>query len=324
MTMTSLLPGWTVPTTSRTVHIRKYSTTADILSYKRCRRAYGYFGVRGYSSATNTQRYFGTLVHDILDRINREFLRDPAQPLPDEPAVEQLVAEAHDRLIRSGVRPYNARQQKAHATKLIHRFVTLIGPGFFPNVRQTEYRLERALKTEHKGIDYVLDGVVDVLSGAVSHALGLNYSTDPDDIEIWDYKSGRMPDKSSSLLRDYEYQMRVYAELFRQQTGDYPARCVLVFVGDLGDDTRWQVSQQIPSRFADLFYVVQPSAKMIGRAMSDFHATVEQIEAEREKCYSEQWQPPAHPVEMATCEACELRYSCSRFPQAAKQRGEAL
>jgi hypothetical protein len=323
MSITSFLTGWTVPATAKTVHVRKYSTTADILSFKRCRRQYGYFGVRGFSSATATQHYFGTLVHDVLDRINRDYRVDPGGGLPDEARVEILVSEAHDRLIRSGVRPYNARLQRAQATKLIARFVESVGPHFFPHVQKTEYRLERALQT-HAGRDYVLDGVVDVLSGSVSHALELPVSTDPDDVEIWDYKSGRMPAKGSQELTDYTYQMRVYAELYHLQTGEYPARCVLVFVGELGDDERWRISRGVARRFPDLFYIVQPTPAHIRRAIDDFHGTVELIEAERAKSFSQQWAAPAHVVDEATCEACEIRYSCASFRDAARQRVEPL
>src|SRR5690242_15574226 len=103
------LPGWTVPELPEHHLVRAYSTTADILSFKRCRRQYGFFGVRRFSASTNTQRYFGTLVHDVLDQINRAQRSD--ESLPNREEVERLVEAAHDRLIRSGVRPYNAKQQ---------------------------------------------------------------------------------------------------------------------------------------------------------------------------------------------------------------------
>jgi hypothetical protein len=321
MTISSLLSGWTVPEMNEETHIRRYSTTADILSYKRCRRQYGFFGVRGFSSATATQRYFGTLVHDVLDRINRDYAS--SKVLPDRQGIELLIQEAHDRLIRSGVRPYNAKDQQAHATKLIDRFVHLIGPQFFKHVQQTEYRLERALQT-HTHRRYILSGIVDVLSGSVSHDLGLPYSTDPGDIEIWDYKSGRYPDKGSPELQSYEYQIRVYAELYRQQTGDYPARSVLVFIGELGDDDRWNRAGGDPSMFPRLVYPIHPIAKQIEMAMQDFHETVEEIEVERAKPYANQWLPPSHAVSIETCEACEIRYSCSSFKDGDRQKQEPL
>lgn len=327
MTLTTILPGWQVPSRTAETRIRRYSTTGDILSYKRCRRQYGVFGVRGFSSATNTQRYFGTLVHDVLDQINRDYRRDPTMTLPDEPQIEALVDQAHDRLIRSGVRPFNADIQQAKAVTLIYRFVMLIGPHFFPHVTQTEYRLERALKT-HLGRDYVLDGVVDVLSGAVSHSLGLFDDTTADDVEIWDYKSGRAPDHKTAQgrreLDGYVYQMQVYAELYRLQTGDYPARSVLVFVGELGDDRVWQRSGLAPTAFPRLIHRIQPSPSEIAAAMRDFHETVEAIEAEREKSYADQWHAPDHKVDEQTCEACDLRFNCSSYPGGARLRQQPL
>lgn len=321
MSMKTLLKGWSVPQMGVDHRVRKYSTTADILSFKRCQRQYGFFKVRGFASATATQRYFGTLVHDVLDRINRDYRLGVA--MPDAAGVAQLVEEAHDRLIRSGVRPYNMQQQKEVAAKLIFRFVELLGPNFFPHVQQTEYRLERVLRTP-KQTDYILDGIVDVLSGAVSHALGLDFGTSPDDVEIWDYKSGRMPEPGSQLMADYEYQMRVYAELYRQQTGRYPARSVLVFVGELGNDRFYAKAQADLPRHAHFIYPIAPVPQDVDRAMLDFHQTVDQIEAQRALPYPDQWKAPGHQVDDETCEACELRFNCDTFPSGAKLRAEAL
>lgn len=314
--------GWTKPSLREERRVRRYSTTGDILSYKRCRRQYGFFGVRKFSSATATQRYFGTLVHDVLDQVHRDYRIRPV--LPDVARIQELVAQAHDRLVRSGVRPYNARLQDELAVRLIHRFVVLIGPHFYQHVRQTEYRLERALRTPSE-LDYILDGVVDVLAGAVSHALGLPGPTRSDDVEIWDYKSGDVPEAGSALLQDYEYQLSVYCELYRQQTGRLPARAVLVFLGQLGDDARWAASRgRDPKVFPGLFHVVRPEGPKIQAAIADFHRTVEAIERELARPYGAQWQAPAHDVDRQTCEACEIRYNCGRFAPGRRQMAEAL
>lgn len=314
--------GWETPSLRHEEHIHSYSTTGDILAYKRCRRQYGFFGVRGFASASTTQLYFGTLVHDVLDQLNRDYQINPV--LADEETIKNLVEQAHDRLVRSGIRAYNPGQQKERAVLLIHRFVQLIGPAFFKNVRQTEYRLERALSTP-AGMPYVLEGIVDVLAGSVAHDLGLHFSTDPDDVEIWDYKSGKNPGKGSPFLKDYEYQMRVYSELYHRQTGVYPARSVLIFMGDFADEKEWELAQRDPSRHIPNYtYVVTPNPKHIDTAMNDFHQTVEAIEKERALPYPNQWAPPTHEVDKQTCEVCELRYSCTRFADAKRQRNEGL
>jgi hypothetical protein len=72
--------GWPTPDRKTEAHVRSYSITADILSFRRCRRQYGFFGVRGFNSATSTQRYFGTLVHDVFDQISRDWQKAGGTP----------------------------------------------------------------------------------------------------------------------------------------------------------------------------------------------------------------------------------------------------
>jgi hypothetical protein len=322
MSIINHLQGWTVPQVHEEVSIHTYSTVGDILSYQRCQRQYGYFSVRGYSSASSTQRYFGTLMHDVLDQVNREYRA--TNQLPDLPVLTQMVEQAHHRLIRSGVRAYNPRAQQDRAIRLIHRFIQLFGTAFFNEIRQTEYRLSRALRT-HTHRDYILEGIVDVLSGAVSHALQLPYSTEPDDIEIWDYKSGSMPAQGSRELQSYKYQMRVYAELYRQQTGIYPARSVLVFLGELDDDVRWANANGNLSLFPNLVYAVDANPAHIATAITNFNNTVDTIEQQRRLPYNVQWQAPVYdPEREQTCRACDLGYNCDGYPQGRARRQQVL
>jgi hypothetical protein len=317
--------GWSVPPLTTHDHVRKYSATGDILSYKRCRRQYGFFGVRRYASSVAVQRYFGTLVHDVLDQINRDVRA--GDPLPDEAGVRVLVQAAHDRLIAAGTRPFNAPQQRDRAVKLIWRFVDLLGLNFYSHVQDTEYRLERPLDTPATK-QYILEGIVDVVSGSVSHVLALPYSTAPTDVEIWDYKSGAMPDKRTVEgqleLESYEFQMRVYLDLYRRQRGVAPARAVLAFLGELGDNAAWTAAAGDPRRIPQLFYVVPADAAAIQTAIHDFGSTVDSIEAELAKPYAQQWSAPTHPVDRATCDACDFRVSCPVYPDAGRQRTTPL
>lgn len=324
MTLHKILANeWSMPSMSEEARIRRYSTTGDILSFKRCRRQYGMFGVRGFVSATNTQRYFGTLVHDVLDHVTRKWKSDQIL-LTSESDVAELIEQAHERLIRSGVRPYGVSRQKETAGKLTYRFLQVVGSSLIPNVQEAEYRLERSLLTQ-SGRPYILEGIVDVLAGPVSHRLGIgSFSTEDDDIEIWDYKSGRRPAKNSSVMRDYEYQMRVYAELYRNQRGEYPARCILAFLGELGKDP-WDPNDLDVVNWPKLLYVVDANPKHIAKAVNDFHDTVDAIEQERERPYSQQWlAPDADTVEHDTCAACELRFRCDGFKTGQGQRKEPL
>ncbi len=303
--------------------IRSYSVTTDILSYKRCRRQYGFFNVRGYRSSSATQRYFGTMVHDVLDQLYRMYKK--TKRLPDGREVVDCVEKAHVRLIQSGVRAVYTVQQKEQIVTLIRRFLELAGQPFFANIRETEYTLERSMDGDGAP-DFVLEGIVDVLAGAVSHALGLEMSrsTTGNDVEIWDYKSGEMPAADSQLMADYQYQMNVYAELYYQQTGIYPARCVLMFIGELNNDRLYNRCRADIRELRHILHVIHPSDEQIGRAMTDFRQTVACIEGEKQLPYATQWQAPNHDVDRDTCIACELRYHCPKFSDRDRHRREPL
>lgn len=313
--------GWTTPSLRADKVVRRYSTTGDILSFKRCRRQYGFFHARKFASATATQYYFGTLVHDVMDKIYREYKRTPV--LPTKAQVGAWVDEAHNLLTLAGIRTLDPVAQKAHAVKVIDRFIQLVGKSFLSHIVQTEYRLERPLAPS-SGDPYVLDGIVDVLAGSVSHDLGLPFATNSNDIEIWDYKAGKLPRKGDPTLQNYEYQMRVYSELYRQQAGSYPARAVLVFMGELDNDATWDFAGGDPTRFPSLFYIVPAHTRDIDIAMNDFHQTVADIEAERAKPFASQWEVPLHAVDPDTCAACEIRFNCAKVADAGRQRSEPL
>jgi hypothetical protein len=298
--------------------IRKYSVTADVLSYKRCRRQYGFFAVRGLRSASATQRYFGTLIHDVLDQMFRDYKN--TKQLPNVQAIQTYVEQAHLRLIQSGIKALNTAVQKETITNILDRFVDLIGTPFFSNVQETEYPLERSMN--HNQLQFVLHGTVDVMSGAIAHQIGLNYATSPSDVEIWDYKSGHMP--SANLLSDYEYQMKVYAELYRQQTGSFPARCVLVFLGELAKDKVYEDCKKDIRNLQKILITLHPTTSNVQPAVDDFVHTVTIIENEKIQPYHKQWDEPNHPVDPDTCAVCELRYQCSKFPHHATQRKEPL
>jgi hypothetical protein len=321
MSIRNILTDWRVSTPKHEKVVRKYSITSDILSFKRCKKQYGYFTVRGFVSATATQRFFGTLVHDVLDSINRDYKL--TKELPSRQEIKDKLDKAHQRLRASGVRAYNEARQVEKAERMISNFVELVGHPFFSNITKTEYELKNVMKTPN-GLDYMIGGVVDILAGAASHDLGLLDNAQSDDVEIWDYKSGNR-NSSKEFLKDYQYQMMVYAELYKQQMGKYPSRCVLVFLGEV-DMKDWESKKHSIDNFKDMFYILDFSKSQtnIQDALKDFHSTVEQIEAERSKPFGEQWSAPTHNVDEDTCVACEIRYNCEKFPQGSKQKNEPL
>lgn len=316
------LPGWTVPEFRLAPVVRRYSTVGDVLSYKRCRRQYGLNGVRAYASTALTQQYFGLLIHDALDRLHRDFVRSGGE-LPSLGDVRNTVFELHERLVLAGVRSGSARDQRDTVAKLVWRLSQLIGKAFFAGIIETELQLERGLQTS-QGLEYVLTGVVDALTGPVYSALGLG---EGHGAEIWDYKSASLGDEAhdtvTDTLADYEFQMLVYAELYRLQHGRFPQRCVLVFVSVLGDDRQWEASGGRLHHYAGkLFHVVVPDQHNVAAAMAEFQGTVELIEYERARPYAAQWAPPAHAVSEKTCKACDFRFCCPQYPAGLTERSQ--
>src|SRR6202042_2026935 len=57
----------------------------------------------------------------------------------------------------------------------------------------------------------------------------------PGDVEIWDYKATRA---RSPFCNDYVRQLLTYAALYRDRTGELPARCVLFFINEPPDRGR--------------------------------------------------------------------------------------
>ena len=83
---------------------RRYSVTQDIVSFRRCPRQYGTFNVHKYSPAYQTQAYFGTILHQVLDRCHTHFHGkvDPStkDSLPDNGKIlsDQKILEYFDDL----------------------------------------------------------------------------------------------------------------------------------------------------------------------------------------------------------------------------------
>ena len=79
-----------------------YSITADILAYKTCPRQYGFFSHRGYIPAHNIQLWFGTIVHQVLEKIHLQYkgYLDPNRrgQLPTDADVEFFFNQINESL----------------------------------------------------------------------------------------------------------------------------------------------------------------------------------------------------------------------------------
>jgi hypothetical protein len=302
---------------------RRYSVTADVVAFRKCARQYGAFKVHSYAPAFQTTLYFGTLVHQVLDRCHNHFhgLIDPAKKgcIPDggtrlsRPAVSawfdvvdktrrdgspqptpptemlRYFMEAESGLRSRGIQPVS-RDLRVKAAVILQNFNALEGPKLYPRVLDTEYRLQADQQS------HILHGVVDLL---VEH---VGAGKEPQDCELWDYKGVDPLKLTKSDWETYRFQMRVYARLYQLKHGVFPKRARLYFVNMLDLD-------KLPSSTpANAVYDVPLGNSEVDAAEVAFKDTVDDIEAARA---IDTWFPPAKSdISEQTCAICDLRWDC--------------
>lgn len=275
---------------------RRYSVTADILSYRRCPRQYGYNGRKDFVPARPLQEFVGVIIHQVLDRAHSHFAGkiDPETKgkIPTYKEIEDFFVDTEESLKSSGIRAVSNRIRDS-TLDLLQRFNHLEGPTLYPRVRDTEHRLE---KDEQK---FVIHGVVDVL---IEDPDG-----DGDDVEIWDYKGRRKPgsdETSRKIIEDYEFQMLIYMYLYKVRKGKYPKKGIIYFVGELGGEV---IPEKRPT---NAIIEVYPDDSKLEKALATFIGTAEQIEV---SINTETWDPPlgGHLVaSKETCDICDFRWTC--------------
>ncbi|MGA8170125.1 MAG: PD-(D/E)XK nuclease family protein [Methylocystis sp.] len=278
------------PTPTSTVRPR-FSLTSDILSFRRCSRQYGYFGNDGFVPAQATQIFYGTVIHQVLDRCHRHYwgLAGHAKgTMPADDDIDAYFSDVQNALRSHGVRPASPEVARK-ARRVLKVFNRVEGPALYPLIRDTEFRLES------ERADYVLRGVVDVL------ARNMGAPDDPAQMEIWDYKGTRRPDQSSTEMRDYRWQMCVYAELYRAREGVYPARAILYFLNELDQDP---VPTTRPLRAV---CEVTFTPESVQQALQEFDTTATAIIGCRS---SATWGLPAGHPGKETCDICDIRWNC--------------
>lgn len=232
------------------------SYTGDILSHRRCPRAWSYDRYAGFQPYEQVQVLEGRLLHHALEWLTRqhhEVLGGRGHP---SRADLKARLERHAKVLRSrGMRTRFSTQEETIERILgnlmrgehLRREVRAAVEG----AKHTEYELRsvrRVMPLEFDGKDRILlTGVIDLV---VQQRDPLEYArvwewTDPatlagqirekrvraqtDQQEIWDHKGTRA---SSSYVQDYARQVLTYAALYRERTGTLPTRCVLFFANE--------------------------------------------------------------------------------------------
>jgi PD-(D/E)XK nuclease superfamily protein len=267
---------------------RRYSVTADILAYQQCSIQYGAFVARRYEPALVVQLFYGTIIHQVLDRAHAHFrgeLGVPPGTIPTDAEIDNYFTEVENALIARRIRAVQSVRDQAKT--ILKRFNSLEGPTLYPRIIDTECRLQA-----DQG-QYILHGNVDVL---VASDGGGNA------VEIWDYKGAYKPSLNDPDYQRYIFQMQVYADLYRQKTQHAPTKAVLYFLNELSGDFPPQ------TRPVNALLEVSLDPVEVQQALLSFGQTVQQIEGCRAV---RNWPDPAVAPALTTCNACDLRWNCS-------------
>lgn len=280
----------------------KYSVTADILAFQLCRRQYGFFAVRKYQPAHVVQIWFGTVIHQVLDKLHMHYMGrfDPKTTgnVPSDKDIDFYFNQVEESLMARGIRAINPDLRET-ARRIIKIFNKIEGPSLYPNVEDTECSLQ-----SDQG-NYIFHGVVDVIKDVSIGRDIPNY----DSVEIWDYKGSKFPDITKSNEREklnrYTFQMLVYGNLYKLKTGKYPLKAILYFMNELNTDPEPNI------RPTQAVFVVDFRSQLILNqirlAMNSFSQTVTDIE----QCkLNNRWDSPQQMPDEETCDICDLRWNC--------------
>ena len=268
---------------------RRYSVTADILAYQQCSLQYGAFAVRRYEPALVVQLFYGTIIHQVLDRAHAHYrgeLGVPAGSLPTDADIDNYFTQVENALIARRIRAVQSVREQAKS--ILKRFNSLEGPTLYPRIIDTECHLQA-----NQG-QFILHGNVDVL--AASNIGGANT------VEIWDYKGANRPSVGDPDHQRYIFQMQVYADLYRQKSGTAPSKAILYFLNELAGDP------EPTSRPVNALLEVNLDPAAVQQALQSFSQTVHNIEGCRA---TRTWPNPAVAPPEKTCSACDLRWNCN-------------
>jgi hypothetical protein len=273
---------------------RRYSVTGDVLSFRRCHRQYGFEAVHGYQPSRTSQVFYGTVIHQVLDRAHAHYhgLIEPETEgaLPTDEDIGLYYEEVRQSLRTRGVRGARPAVEE-QALRVLQIFNRVEGETLYPRVVDSEHRMQADEDT------YVLHGTVDLLVNAD------NQSESPDALEIWDYKGQRRPKPGDPRLQDYLFQMMVYADLYRRRHGVYPLQAQLYFLNELDQDRPMETNRE------EALLTVEYTEEQVERALNAFRGSVGDIEASRSE---EDWPAPAvgHGPGEETCTICDYRWNC--------------
>ena len=246
---------------------KSYSFTSDIKTYETCSRQYGFYRDLEFAPSRAVTILFGTLVHQTIEDIHRKFLKGKGTDVT-ETFIEERFEFNYKMLQLKEVRSMAEPQKKAALQNVVQ---------YWKNNKQILDSIEGAeIDVSLEKDSYVLKGSIDLIAD------------ENGELEVLDFKTGKVPDGDTEMLRSYYLQLCIYAHIFEQRHRRTPTRLVLYWTGEFDRDKARMV---FPYKKED-----------VDGAISHFETVVRQIQSRNYEV--------EHVPSKEVCNECDFRSYC--------------
>lgn len=310
------------------------SYTGDLLSHRRCRRAWAYEKHAGFHPYEVVQAMEGRLTHHAMEWLARRYRETGAHATNDD--LKDQLARYFRILWAQGIRTSFATKQET-----LDRVLGNLFPGgqIDPIVRtviegalHTEYELRtvrKVLPADFGGkTKILLTGVLDVVVQEVSpptYAFEWTWADEErlegqvsrrsvpagvGDLEVWDYKATRA---DSHYLQDFVLQILTYAALYREKSGRLPDRGVLFFINEPRPDRRLlSVPVTLPLLDAAVAWTHE-QVKELRRTVAEFEASPHSVSGGDYRLRGNPVGQRLTDESTKQCTACGRRFDCPEY-----------
>lgn len=236
--------------------VLEVSYTGDLLSHRRCPRAWAYEKYARFYPYEQAQAMEGRLVHHAMEWMTQHYdsTSIPPKHVTKDELGDQLLHYFRVLWARGIRTTFQSKQDT------INRVVNNLFPhgnmhatvkAVIEGAKHTEYELrtvKKLVKADFAGKSrMVLTGVLDLVLQSQhplsydqtwiwddrdmldGHVVNEQKKSATGDLEVWDYKGSRA---GTPHIKDYVVQLLTYAGLYGERVGKLPTRCVLFFVNE--------------------------------------------------------------------------------------------
>lgn len=287
--------------TSRTIREQtRQRAVSDLLQFHLCPRNAHFFSEQRYPSQTPAA-VMGQILHRTIKHLHGHYLdaqhRGDLDWIPDgQAALEecQVVEEA----IRLQGLPQLFAEQREQLRRMLIAFHALEAAWFYPRIKLAEVQLNWMWE-QAPGGPVLLKGTVDVVL--------VQRSNGEPGLALWDYKTGKCPQKGSPELRAYEQQMKLYGFLYRRCFNESPQETALYFMRELDRKT---LLEERPPQALHQVSVTDDDDEDVLEWLRDL--LTKELACEEQ----DRWDPPpAGEVPQQTCQNCGVQWSCQSLQQ---------